>query len=140
MKDRTPYNPLSVQTLNYVRHFFDVFEIPVGSLGEWPDVETVKLRLGLVEEELNEVRLAIWNKDRENLLKELTDLQYVLDGLYLTFGMDRLKILAMREVHKSNLTKLGPGNTVIRNPAGKVLKGKGYRPAKLDWLVGEQKK
>lgn len=54
--------------------------------------------------------------------------------------MDRVKLLAMREVHKSNLTKLGPGNTVIRNPAGKVQKGKGYKPANLKFLVGEQKK
>lgn len=134
------YNPLSLDTLDYVRHFFDIFEIPYEGSPNWPDVATVKLRLKLVEEELEEVRQAIFNKDKENLLKELTDLQYVLDGLYITFGMDRLKILAMREVHKSNLTKLGPGNTVIRNEAGKVLKGRGYKPAKLDWLVGEQKK
>lgn len=134
------YNPLSTDTLDYVRHFFDVFEIPYEGSPTWPDYPTAQLRLGLVKEELEEVYNAVDNRDKENLLKELTDLQYVLDGLYLTFGMDRLKILAMREVHKSNLSKLGPGNTVIRNPAGKVLKGKGYKPAKLDWLVGEQKK
>jgi predicted HAD superfamily Cof-like phosphohydrolase len=126
--------------MDYVRHFFDVFEIPYEGSPNWPDDATIGLRVGLVAEELQEVVEAIKNKDKENLLKELTDLQYVLDGLYLTFGMDRLKILAMREVHKSNLSKLGPGNTVIRNPAGKVLKGRGYKPAKLDWLVGEPKK
>ena len=135
-----PYNPLSVDTLDYVRHFFDTFEIPYEGNPNWPDDATIKLRLGLVEEEFKEVIHAVRNRDKENLLKELTDLQYVLDGLYITFGMDRLKVLAMREVHKSNLTKLGPGNTVIRNEAGKVLKGKGYKPAKLDWLVGEMKK
>lgn len=134
------YNPLSLDTLDYVRHFFDMFEIPYEGSPNWPDQATIELRVGLVVEELGEVTAAIINKDKENLLKELTDLQYVLDGLYITFGMDRLKILAMREVHKSNLSKLGPGLTVVRNPAGKILKGKGYKPANLDWLVGEQKK
>ena len=135
-----PYNPLATETIEYVRHFFDTFSIPFEGSPNWPDDPTIELRVGLVEEELGEVKEAIDNKDMENLLKELTDLQYVLDGLYLTFGLDRVKILAMREVHKSNLSKLGPGNTVIRNPAGKVMKGKGYRPAKLDWLTGSQKK
>lgn len=135
-----PYNPLSLNTLDYVKHFYDVFEVSYEGSPNWPDDETIRLRVGLVEEELAEVIDAINDDNMENLLKELTDLQYVLDGLYLTFGLDRLKILAMREVHKSNLTKLGPGNTVIRNGAGKVLKGKGYRPAKLDWLIDETKK
>lgn len=133
-------DPLSTKTIDYVRNFFDLFELDYWSTPEWPDETTIQLRLGLVKEELAEVIDAVEKRDMVHLLKEITDLQYVLDGLYLTFGLERLKILAMREVHKSNLSKLGPNQTVSRNKLGKILKGKAYREPDLKWLVAEDRR
>lgn len=121
----------SRETIEYVRDFHKRFGVPIAQEPCIPDLKTCELRLSLMKEELKEVEEAIHSKDLVNLLKELTDLQYVLDGTYLSFGLDRLKILATRDVHKSNLTKLGPGGKVLRNEQGKILKPKTYRKPDL---------
>lgn len=121
----------SQETLDYVRDFYKRFGVKIEQEPTIPEEKVWRLRIDLVKEELAEVEEAVNQKDLVNLLKELTDLQYVLDGLYLTFGLDRYKILAMRDVHKSNLTKLGPGGKVIRDERGKIQKPKTYRKPDL---------
>lgn len=121
----------SSDTLEYVKDFYNRFQVVIEQSPTIPEDKIINLRLSLVKEELAEVEEAIQKKDLVNLLKELTDLQYVLDGLYLTFGLGRLKILAMRDVHKSNLTKLGPNGQVIRDERGKIQKTAAYRKPDL---------
>ena len=134
MKQFDPKLFLSTDTMDYVKDFADKFGIYTSNNPYIPDFATAQLRLDLLQEELDEVKAAIYSRDLVNLLKELTDLQYVLDGAYLAFGLDRYKILAMREVHKSNLTKLGPGGKVIKDDRGKIQKPKGYRKPDLSQL------
>lgn len=61
-------------------------------------------------------------------LKELCDLQYVVDGTFLACGLGHLKDPGFAEVHRSNMTKCNP--PVIVN--GKVQKGPNYRPANME--------
>ena len=67
------------------------------------------------------------------LLKELADLQYVVTGYAVTFGLPLEE--AFLRVHESNLTKRDPqGRPTVRED-GKVLKGSHYRPPHLDDLM-----
>ena len=103
-------------------------EAPVSSLP--PD--RIALRRDLIEEELEELIRAIISGNRADILKEITDLQYVLDGFYLVLGISEdLKMRAFEEVHGSNMTKLMPDGTVKRREDGKVLKGPNYRQADM---------
>ena len=85
------------------------------------------LRLGLIQEELAELARALVAEDLVAALDGLTDIQYVLDGAYLAFGLQNVKLSAHREVHRSNMTKSGPDNP----DGGKVVKGPGYEPPDL---------
>ena len=103
----------------------------------------------LIEEESNEVVEAFGN-----LMKEMSDLLYVVNGYYLCGGdgdtdgshaMDNaMKIAdwidgvpyevreeAFRRVHKSNMSKLGIDGKPIKREDGKILKGPNYKPADM---------
>ena len=67
------------------------------------------------------------------LLKELADLRYVLEGAAVSFGLPI--DAAFAEVHRSNMSKLGPDGKPIKDAGGKVLKGPNYSPADLTHLV-----
>lgn len=89
-------------------------------------------RIALLKEELQELEDAIASKDNVEILDALTDLQYVLDGTYIVFGLADLKDAAFREVHASNMSKLGADGKPIYREDGKVLKGPNYRPPNLN--------
>lgn len=104
------------------------------------------LRKKLLEEEMHELtaeidkagnELAAGGKisveTRAALLKELADLQYVLSGTAVTFGLPAQT--AFDRVHESNMSKLDDNGKPIRREDGKVLKGPNYRPPVLDDLV-----
>lgn len=63
------------------------------------------------------------------IAKELCDLQYVLDGTFLEFGLAGLKSHLMNAVHASNMSKLGDDGRPVLRDDGKVLKGPNYEPA-----------
>jgi predicted HAD superfamily Cof-like phosphohydrolase len=80
------------------------------------------LRVALITEELKEVVDELASGDQVKLLKELSDLQYVLDGAYVERGLGHLKSPAFNRVHKSNMSKLDSEGLPIRDAAGKVRK------------------
>ena len=67
---------------------------------------------------------------KAHLLKELCDVQYVLDGFFATFGFD--KDAAFTRVHHSNLSKM---EGMVKRGDGKVMKGEHYKPPYLEDLV-----
>lgn len=56
----------------------------------------------------------------------LADIDYVVEGSRLAFGIDGAPIAA--EVHRSNMAKLGPDGKPIIRPDGKRLKPPGWTP------------
>lgn len=70
---------------------------------------------------------------KKDLLKELCDLRYTIDGFATTFGMNIEE--AYERVHASNMSKLGADGKPIYREDGKVLKGPNYQPADLSGLV-----
>jgi len=68
-----------------------------------------------------------------NLAKELADLLYVVYGTAAAYGIPIDDVY--REVHRSNMSKLGPDGKPIYREDGKVLKGPNYTPADIQKVL-----
>ena len=82
------------------------------------------LRISLINEELDELKQAMKNKDLKEAIDALTDILYVTYGAGHAFGVNLDK--CFDEVQKSNMSKLGQDGKPIYNEAGKVMKGPSY--------------
>ncbi len=83
-----------------------------------------KLRIDLIEEELEELKEAINKKDLKETIDALTDILYVTYGAGHAFGVNLDK--CFEEVQNSNMSKLGKDGKPIFNEKGKVMKGPNY--------------
>ncbi len=114
-------------TLEQVQEFHETYGLPVESSPNISDQKTNDLRINLIAEELEELKEALKNNDIVETLDALIDLQYVLDGAFLSFGLHDVKETAFAEVHRSNMSKLGEdGKPIRRESDGKVMKGPNY--------------
>lgn len=93
------------KTLKQVEEFHDTFNVPVLEKPTIPSNERCKLRVDLLQEELNELKQAIEDKDIVEIADALSDLQYVLNGAILEFGMKNAFENLFDEVHDSNMSK-----------------------------------
>ena len=82
------------------------------------------LRYDLIKEELEELKVAMENKDLLEVADALTDILYVTYGAGHAFGIDLDK--CFEEVQNSNMSKLGEDSKPIYNDSGKVMKGPKY--------------
>ena len=89
--------------LNQVAEFHNLFGAPVHTA---PTITSrASFRIALLKEELDELREAVDNDDIIGVADALADLQYVLSGAVLEFGLgSRFKDL-FDEVHRSNMSK-----------------------------------
>lgn len=76
-----------------------------GSPGLIPE-DRSKLRIKLIDEELTELKEAIAKNDIVGIADALADLNYVVMGTGVEYGID-LEVVG-DEVHRSNMTKLWP--------------------------------
>ncbi len=108
-------------------------------------VDTLKLRYKLLNEELEELKVEIdalcqeleetgttQTETRAKMLKELSDLQYVLSGMAVSFNLPLED--AFLRVHTSNMSKLVNGKP-LKRADGKFLKGPNYQPPHLEDLA-----
>ena len=94
---------------------------------EKPELSTEKinkLRVSLINEELEEFKEAIKNNDLKEATDALTDILYVTYGAGHAFGVNLDK--CVDEVQRSNMSKLGNDGKPIYNDEGKVMKGPKY--------------
>ena len=127
-------------TLEQVQEFHETYGLPVNAEINLTCEQTKALRINLLQEELDELKEALANNDAQETLDALIDLQYVLDGAFLSFGMQAVKELAFDEVHRSNMSKLGADGKPIRRPEdGKVMKGPNYFAPDLGKFIGKKK-
>ena len=109
---------------NSVKKFMEVFGQEVKTKAEFPSDKIIKLRLNLIQEELDELDQALKNKDLKEVADALTDILYVTYGAGHAFGIDLDK--CFEEVQRSNMSKLGENGKPIYNEKGKVMKGPKY--------------
>ena len=88
-----------------VEEFHTLFGVPVVKSPQIPTLERCMLRVKLIQEELNELQSALDSQDITEVIDALADLQYVLSGSILEFGMKDSFRAAFEEVHRSNMSK-----------------------------------
>jgi predicted HAD superfamily Cof-like phosphohydrolase len=148
--------------LNLVADFHNTFKHPILKDPGIPGEDRCKLRVALIAEELKELEVAILEKDIVEVADALCDIQYVLSGAILEFGLgDKFKDL-FEEVQRSNMSKAcksedeakatvehykkkdgtecyykQEGNKwlVYRTSDNKTIKSINYSPADLDGLL-----
>lgn len=116
--------------------FMETFEQEVKTKPEFPDDNTVALRIELIAEELNELFDACEQKDIVAVADALTDILYVTYGAGHSFGVDLDKCFT--EVQRSNMSKLGKDGKPIYRDDGKVLKGPNYSEPDLKSVLLSQ--
>ena len=94
-----------------------------------------KLRISLIEEELEELKLAIKENNIKEVADALTDILYVTYGAGHAFGINLDK--CFEEVQNSNMSKLGDDGKPIYNENGKVMKGPSYFKPDLNKFINQ---
>lgn len=136
-----------------VKEFHEVFGHPVADAPSEIDSSRNMLRLELIREEFCEllesagfkdaaqqIRAVYLNPDEDyefdivGVADALGDLDYVVNGAALEYGVPLPEVTA--EVHRSNMTKLGPDGKPIYREDGKVLKSESYEPPNLEKILG----
>lgn len=130
-----------------VREFMEIFGHPVYDRPTLiADEGWEQMRLELIREEYCELLDALGYADAAEAIRyvdlekqaygniiaaadALGDLEYVTNGLALGMGINLPKVV--KEVHRSNMTKLGANGKPIYREDGKILKGPGYEQPNL---------
>ena len=150
-----------IDSLNQVAEFHKTFNAPILNTPQIPSKERCELRVSLLQEELNELQEAIADKNIVEIADALCDLQYVLSGAVLEFGLGEKFPALFNEVQRSNMSKAcanqqeadetiafykekgeeafseisGEKINVHRKSDNKVLKNKYYSPADLKSIL-----
>lgn len=100
-----PIQMQSPDSLNEVAKFHTTFGHPILPQATVPSPERCALRLNLLAEELRELEEAIRQNDIVEIADALCDLQYVLSGAVLEFGLGAKFKALFDEVQRSNMSK-----------------------------------
>lgn len=125
-------------------------------------MDRMYLRINLLEEEVSELREAVNKRDLVAVFDALIDIQYILHGGVLDFGLQDIFTEGCAEVHRSNMSKfckntqdaklsadnltfkkkveayykkVGDQFVIYRSSDDKILKGKDYFEPKLKKIL-----
>jgi predicted HAD superfamily Cof-like phosphohydrolase len=129
--------PLS-EPMQCVLQFHHAFGLPGAATPRCATVPLAlaELRIDLLVEEVQEFADAARNGNLAALADALADIAYVTYGAALTYGIDLDAVL--REIHRSNMSKLGPDGRPVLRADGKVLKPVTYRPPNVKAVLEVQ--
>ena len=113
-----------MSNFNKVETFMETFGQEVKTKPSFSTDKINNLRYDLIKEELEELKVAMENKDLLEVADALTDILYVTYGAGHAFGINLDK--CFDEVQNSNMSKLGEDSKPIYNESGKVMKGPKY--------------
>jgi len=116
-----------------VKKFMETFGQEIKEKAGFPNEKITSLRYDLINEELDELKEAMDNKDIKEIADALTDILYVTYGAGHAFGINLDK--CFKEVQNSNMSKLGEDGKPIYNEKGKVMKGPNYFKPDLSKFV-----
>ncbi|MET9844439.1 MazG nucleotide pyrophosphohydrolase domain-containing protein [Streptomyces ossamyceticus] len=127
---------MSSSPARLVREFHRAFGLDARTEPTEVPPELAAHRGELLAEEAAEVAEVAVGGPLDRLAHELADVVYVAYGTALVHGIDLDAVIA--EIHRSNMTKLGPDGRVARRADGKVLKGDHYRAPDIAAVLREQ--
>jgi len=113
-----------MSNFNKVKTFMETFGQEVKIIPSFSADKINNLRYDLIKEELEELKVAMENKDLLEVADALTDILYVTYGAGHAFGINLDK--CFDEVQNSNMSKLGEDGKPIYSESGKVMKGPNY--------------
>ena len=113
-----------MSNFNKVKTFMKTFGQEVKTKPSFSTDKINSLRYDLIKEELDELKVAMENKDLLEVADALTDILYVAYGAGHAFGIDLDK--CFDEVQRSNMSKLDENGKPIYNEVGKIMKGPKY--------------
>ena len=113
-----------MSNFNKVKTFMKTFGQEVKTKPSFSTDKINSLRYDLIKEELDELKVAMENKDLLEVADALTDILYVAYGAGHAFGIDLDK--CFNEVQNSNMSKLDEDGKPMYNDSGKVMKGPKY--------------
>ncbi|UII19501.1 nucleoside triphosphate pyrophosphohydrolase family protein [Fulvivirga ligni] len=149
-------------SLNQVAEFHKTFKHPVLNEPTIPDEKRCALRVSLLAEEVKELEDAIKDNDLVEIADALCDIQYVLSGAILEFGLGEKFKELFDEVQRSNMSKACKDESeaqatveyytkerdtecyykeedgkylVFRTSDNKTLKSINYSPASLESII-----
>lgn len=105
MKEKKQTTMEHPDALNQVAEFHRTFQHPIEPAPTIPSPERCRLRVNLLEEEVKELRRAIQDQDLTEIADALCDIQYVLSGAILEFGLGHKFKALFDEVQRSNMSK-----------------------------------
>lgn len=108
-----------------VREFHEAFNLDVRSTPTQVSPVLAAHRQDLLAEETAEVGEASLDGDICHIANELADVVYTAYGTALVYGIDLDAVIA--EVHRANMSKLGPDGRPVLRADGKVMKGEHYQ-------------
>ncbi len=94
-----------LDALNQVAEFHRTFQHPIEPRPVIPAADRCRLRVALLREELQELEQAIAQGNIVEVADALCDLQYVLSGAVLEFGLGEKFGALFNEVQRSNMSK-----------------------------------
>ena len=103
---------------------------------KFPEEKIINLRYDLIQEELEEFKIALKDRNIKEVADALTDILYVTYGAGHAFGINLDK--CFEEVQNSNMSKLGKDGKPIYNEFGKVMKGPNYFKPNLEKIINER--
>lgn len=148
--------------LRMVADFHETFKHPILPEPSIPGEDRCQLRVALIAEELKELEAAIRDRDIVEIADALCDIQYVLSGAVLEFGLAEKFHDLFQEVQRSNMSKAcsseeeaiqtvdhyrnkdgtecyyrreGEKWLVYRKSDNKTIKSVGYSPANLKQIL-----
>ena len=125
--------------LNMVADFHRTFKHPIVERPAIPPENRCNLRVALIAEELKELEVAILEKDIVEVADALCDIQYVLAGAILEFGLGEKFKALFEEVQRSNMSKACNSEEEARKTVEQYLKKDGtecfYEKEGDKWLV-----
>ncbi|MER6563069.1 MazG nucleotide pyrophosphohydrolase domain-containing protein [Streptomyces sp. NPDC001027] len=127
---------MSSSPADLVREFHHAFGLDARSTPTPVSPGLAAQRRDLLAEEAAEVAEVSVGGPLDRLAHELADVVYVAYGTALVHGIDLDAVLA--EVHRSNMTKLGPDGRIVRRADGKVLKGEHYEAPDVSAVLRRQ--
>jgi len=122
-----------MSNFNKVKTFMETFGQEVKTKASFSSDKINLLRYELIKEELDELRVAMENKDLLEVADALTDILYVAYGAGHAFGINLDR--CFEEVQSSNMSKLDESGKPIYNEEGKVMKGPKYFKPNLSKFI-----
>ena len=122
-----------MSNFNKVKKFMETFGQEIKEQADFPNQKIQDLRYDLIKEELEELKVALQEKDLKEVADALTDILYVTYGAGHAFGIDLNK--CFEEVQSSNMSKLDDNGKPIYDRNGKVMKGPNYFKPNLEKIL-----